>query len=164
MTVAGIDYSSRAVDIVLLDDDGRRCHWTNIPLHGDTPLERARSLRGRLPLRSWWEDEGVYLIGIEDPIGHHAHTAKALGQAGGAIAALLPASLTVLQTPTAEWKRLFCGDAKASKDDVREAVSRDGVFGSSPGWTQDAYDAYAIAWTARHLNNAAIERQKGAVA
>lgn len=156
MTVAGIDYSSRAVDIVLLNDDTDHAAWTRVELHGATPIERARSLRGRLPLRSWWEDEGVYLIGIEDPYSRSKGVAKALGMAAGAIVALLPVDLTVIQTPPIEWKRLAIGNGSATKAQVanwaRAELGHDGVT----TWAQDAYDAYAIARAVRHLNNHAI--------
>lgn len=159
--IAGIDYSSRAIDIVLIDDDTRAGSWLRIPLEGDTPLDRARSLRGRLPLRSWWDDHGVYLIGIEDPRGHHAHTAKALGFAGGAVAALLPSGIPIVQTMTAEWKRLTVGRGSATKEQVA-AWSRHEMYHAhslTPVlWPQDAYDAYAIARAVELLNNQAIDQ------
>lgn len=162
MTVAGIDYSSQAIDIVLLDDDTDTAEWHRVELTGPTPFDRARSLRGRLPLRSWWEDQGVYLIGIEDPIGHHAHTAKALGFAGGAVATLLPANLTVVQTTAAEWKRLTVGRGSASKADVEQWAQTQLGHDGLTVWAQDAYDAYAIARAVRHLNQQAIEGGRAA--
>lgn len=168
MTVAGIDYSSRAVDIVLVDEDtgyaetGHAKHH-RIDLHGETPFERARSLRGQLPLTSWWENNGVYLIGIEDPFSRSKGVAKALGLAAGAIAALLPAGLAVIQTAPTEWKKLSLGNAAAPKTEI-ETWARDRLGHTFERWPQDGYDAYAIAIAVRNLNNAAIERQKGAAA
>lgn len=154
MGVAGIDVSSFHVDVVLLDDDSDDARWSRIGLVGLNPFERARSMRLRFPPRSFWEDAGVYLIGIEDPHSRANHTAKALGLATGAVAVMLPSQLTIVQTAPAEWKRIFTGRAGASKDEIREAAEKRGFRAPE----QDAHDAYGIAWAVRALNTAAIRR------
>jgi len=156
--IAGIDVSSFNIDLVLLHDDTDHATWHRIPLQGATPFDRARSLRLRIPSRSWLEDHGIWLAGIEDPHSRASHTAKALGLATGALVALLPAQLPILSMPPAEWKRSFTGTGSADKHTVRShAISR----GFAPiGATADAYDAYGIAWAARAINQQAI--QKGA--
>ena len=157
MSVAGIDFSSRAVHVVLLDDDTDQASPHVYELHGPTPFERARSLRRSFPTRSFWEDHGVYLVAIEDPHSRANHTAKALGLAAGAIAALLPNALTVIQTPPAEWKRVFTGSPTATKDLVSLHVSA--IWADAPhDMTHDTSDAYAIAWAARRINQQAIEK------
>lgn len=67
MNVAGIDLSSRAIHIVLLDFDTN--HATDHDFHakGDTPFERARDMRRVFPRHSWWEDHGVALVGLSSP-------------------------------------------------------------------------------------------------
>ena len=157
MTVAGIDFSSRAVHVVLLEDDTDHASLRIFELHGATPFERARSLRRVFPTRGFWEDNGVYLVAIEDPHSRANHTAKALGLAAGAIAALLPNAMTVVQTAPSEWHRLFAGTAGASKDDV-QARGR-AVWPDPPaGCDDNAWDAYGIAWAVRTLNNTAIQK------
>lgn len=162
MKVAGIDFSTRAVDLVLLDEETTVASWHRIPLiEGRGTLAAARSLRGRFPGRSWFESEGVYLVALEETFsGHHAGTAKKLGMIAGAIAVLLPPDLTLLEIPAHEWKRETVGKAGSTKAAVQMWFTEVG-FQANPGsgkWTQDAFDAYAIAWAARALNQRAIER------
>jgi hypothetical protein len=158
--IAGVDFSSRAIDVVLLEDDSDRAEWHRFELTGGTPFERARSLRGCFPTRSWWDDHGVYLLGIEDPHSRFPHVAKALGISCGAVAALLPRDLCVIATPPKEWKRVFCGNANANKDAVVNAVPLDSLWSGCSIPTldipQDAFDAYGIAYAVRKLNNDAI--------
>lgn len=157
MSIAGVDFSSRAVHICLLDDDTDGADVAIITLHGATPFERARSMRSDFPSRSWWEREGVWLVGVEDPHSRANHTAKALGLAAGAIAALLPSGLTVIQTPPVEWKRVFVGDAMASKA-VVEMHARS-VWPDPPDGADDnTWDAYGIAYAVRTLNQQAIQK------
>ncbi len=160
MSICGIDFSSRAIHLVLLDDDIDQAEAHVLELHGATPFERARSLRTSFPTRSWWDDHGVWLVGIEDPHSRANHTAKALGLAAGAIAALLPSPLTVIQTPPTEWKRIFTGDARASKEAV--AVHACEVWDGAGGTDDNTTDAYGIAWAVRRLNNQAIQEARTA--
>jgi hypothetical protein len=168
MNIAGLDISSFAVDVVLLDEETDDATWHRFRLDGSTPFERTRSLRGVFPSRSFWEDNAVFLAAVEDPVGHHAHTAKALGLVTGGVAALLPRDLIAVQTQPSEWKRIFCGRGNATKEDIVAACHRHG-FDSRAGapavnvaatreLAQDAYDAYGIAWAVRALNNEAIQR------
>lgn len=157
MTVAGIDFSSRAVHIVLLDADTTDASLRVFAMLGSTPFERARSLRRVFPTRGFWEDNGVYLVGIEDPHSRANHTAKALGLAAGAIAALLPNAMTVVQTAPSEWHRLFTGNASASKDEVA-AHARQVWPEPPPDGDDNAWDAYGIAWAVRTLNQHAVQQ------
>lgn len=154
--IAGCDVSSFAIDLVLLEDDTDDATWHHYPLTGRTPFERVRTLRAVFPSRSWWEDHGVWLLGIEEPYSQSKGVAKALGLATGAVCALLPADLTVIQTPPQEWKRLTVGKASASKGDVYD-WSRDQLGHRFEKWKQDGYDAYAIARAVRLLNNDAAD-------
>ena len=155
--IAGVDFSSRAIHLVLLDDDTDTAEGHVIELVGRTPFERARSALWFFPPRSWFEDKGVWLLGIEDPHSRANHTAKALGLAAGAIAALLPRELVVIQTPPAEWKRLFTGDAHAAKEIV--GLHARAIWPEPPAKADDnTWDAYGIAWAVRSLNNAAVAK------
>lgn len=155
MSVAGIDFSSRAVHLVFLDDDTNNADALIIALEGGTPFERARSLRTMFPTRHALEELGVWLVGIEDPHSRANHTAKALGLAAGAISVLLPADLTVIQTKPTEWKRLFTGDPMASKEVV--SLHARAVWPSCPNDADDNLtDAYGIAYAVRHLNEQAL--------
>lgn len=153
--IAGIDFSSRAVHVVLLDDDTNEATAHTFGLVGSTPFERARSLRLVFPKGTRWD--GIWLVGIEDPYSMSKGTAKALGLAAGAIVALLPPGLTVVQTPPSEWKRVFTGNATASKS-LTEAVARK-LWHSPPDTADDnTFDAYGIAWAVRSINSLAVDR------
>lgn len=159
MKVAGLDISSFAVDVVLLEEESDAAEWHRFELDGGTPFERTRSLRAVFPSRSFWEDAGVYLAGIEDPHSRFPHVAKAMGLVTGGVAALLPRDLCVIQTAPKEWKRIFTGNANAEKQLVRQHAMARG-FDVDIRASSDAFDAYGIAWAVRALNNEAI--QKGA--
>lgn len=155
MSVCGIDFSSRAVHLVFLDDTTNDADALIIELEGATPFERARSLAAMFPSRSSLEELGVWLVGIEDPHSRANHTAKALGMAAGAIAALLPRELTVVQTRPTEWKHLFCGGPMASKDVVKWHARA--LWDSIPlDADHNLTDAYGIAWAVRYLNDQAV--------
>lgn len=165
--IAGIDYSSFQIDIVLLDDEADTATWHPCPLPGKTPFDRARAVRHRFPTLSWWDDQGVYLVAIEDPYSQANHTAKALGLIAGAIACRLPPQLTVIHTAPSEWKRLAVGKPSASKAEVtrwaRVQLEHGYVSPIPPSdmvtkWSEHAYDAYSIARAVRVLNNQAIEK------
>lgn len=171
MSIAGIDLSSRAVDVVLLEDDGDRATWHRFELAGATPFERARSLRRVFPTRSWWEENGVWLLGIEDPHSRFPHVAKALGMATGGVAALLPSDLTVIQTKPNEWQSVFLVDKAlyVKSVDRKEAITVRALSlgfdtGIGFGDPQDAYDAYGIAWAIRKINAEAARAAEGEAA
>ena len=152
--IAGIDLSSFAVDVVLLEDDTDAATWHRFELAGPTAFERARSLRAVFPTRSFWEDHGVWLLGIEDPHSRFPHAAKALGMATGAVAALLPRDLTVIQTAPKEWKRIFTDASNSDKQTVANVARYYHRFKADDF---NATDAYGIAWAVRHLNQQALD-------
>ena len=161
MSVAGIDVSTKAIDIVLLDDDSNHGDWKHIPLQRIPKDEHpawtsSRSVRLAFPGRAWWENHGVWLIGMEDPRSDGITPAKALGMVTGAILALLPSNLTVIPMPPHEWKLWSIGGGhpgagNAKKHDVALWAGAQGV-GPNPA-DFNATDAYAIARAARALND-----------
>lgn len=163
MRVCGIDSSSRAVDLVLLDDNDHG-EWHRLELAGETPFLRARDLRQKLPRGTFWD--GVSLVGLEQTYSGAYSSATALALIRGAIGALLPAELTVLETRPNEWQKLFTGVAKLpAKSTMRKALIRGrcselGFW--APDLPQDAYDAYGIAWAARAINQAAWDARNAA--
>ena len=70
MLIAGIDFSSHAVDLVTVPYDGAGAPvWTRFPLVGQDAFDRARSVADATPGRSstMWDD--VLAVGIEHPAG-----------------------------------------------------------------------------------------------
>jgi Holliday junction resolvasome RuvABC endonuclease subunit len=156
---AGIDFSTRAIDVVLLDDDTDHATWHRYPL--DPPaFNAALQVRHTVLLRrSWLEDQGVHSVWIELPWARQRKAVAPLMRLQGAILSRLPLDLIAGELAPQTWKKLTVGKANASKDDVRAwAVLEPGW--TLPGhWTQDAIDAYAIAYAGRQL-----ERQTEAAA
>lgn len=161
MTVAGIDLSTRGIDIVLLHDNHQAERFT-FPLEGELAFDRCRHVRRALPGASWWENHGVYLAGIEKPMRRHTVAVAALMRVQGAIIARLPEYLTVVETPVTEWKRLFVGKGNASKREVAETGARLLDHWPHLKWPQDAYDALGIACAVRDLNDQAIRKGRAA--
>ena len=157
-TIAGIDFSSRAVDICLLDEDdvGAEYHrfgLVEIGREADA-FERTRSIRIAMPARGWWEDHGVIAIGIEQPRGRYG--TQALFRVQGGILQCLPADLLVQPWNPAEWRKACGLPGNAPKEAVGDWV--DELHGHRLGWHSDAYDAYAIAYATRSV----LERSEAA--
>lgn len=155
MSVVGIDLNSRTIDLVKLHDSDQ-AEWISVPIADQRgAFFAARNAREHFPRGQWWDD--VALVGIEDPYSAFPNVAKALGLVTGAVAALLPTGLTVVQTSPQEWQRVFLGDSvdklpqggKGRKSFVRIRCHEHG-FGIN-GETQDALDAFGIAFAVREL-------------
>lgn len=149
MNVAGVDFSTKAIDVVLLDEDTDAYMWASIPVEGRTPFDRAQDIRFAVPTASWWENHGVRLIAIEEPRGYGQ---LAMGTLYGAIVARLPQGIPAVPFIPQHWKKPFTGNGNASKEQVRARALE---FGLGVDMPQDAYDAYGIAWVARELKQRA---------
>jgi hypothetical protein len=156
--IAGIDFSTRAVDVVLLDENTGHASWQRTELNGADAFDRARSLRWKhlIPDNAW---EDVLAVGIEDPRGHNA---GALYRVQGAVLARLPSFLLVHPLVPSQWRKLVGLPGNASKQAVMlEAHHRlarrvlFGLFGDfaerTPKWPSDACDAYCIALATQKL-------------
>ena len=145
MKLAGIDYSSRAIDIVFLDPEAEGdLPWWN---HYDLPsvggaFERTREVANVLPARRSvvWDD--VYAVAIEEAFGYGG-SAAVLMRVQGAILSCLPGDLEVREYAAGVWKTRVGLRGNASKDRVRELVMLE--LGTEPSWNQDACDAYCLA-------------------
>lgn len=164
MRVLGIDYSTRSVDLVAIpyEDEGlEEAAWRSIDLlpprrrPGEGGgLRAALLVRERLPRLLGWDS--IALSYIEQPYSQNRSTLAALSQVEGAIIASLPANVrrgAISEIPAQAWKRVLCGHADASKDDVRQRVEQ---LGLEPGLPQDVCDAAGIAWAARTENQRAV--------
>jgi hypothetical protein len=148
-TVAGLDYSTHAIDCVLVDEDtGEYVAWHRWPLEakGDA-FDRARWIRHTMPARSWWDDRGVVACGIEDPRGMKPGP---LFRIQGAILSCLPTWLLVHPLVPSEWRKLVGLPGNATKLEV-VFHARDHSEMMTDAWTQDTCDAYCIATATRTL-------------
>jgi len=144
--LAGIDYSTHCIDVVLLDDSpaaaGELPWWIqyNLPSVGNA-FERTREVAEVLPARRsvFWDD--VYAVAIEEAFGYGGSAAK-LMRVQGAILSCIPRDVTVVPLAPARWRASAGLRAQASKQEVREWVML--ALGTDPPWTQDACDAYCL--------------------
>jgi hypothetical protein len=149
MNIAGIDYSTQAVDIVTVPyDQPGTPDWHRFPLQGDGAFERARDVANELPGRHslFWDD--ILAVGIEHPGGRYGTGAMLRIQ--GAILSVIPARMLVISLPPGRWRKLNGLPGNASKDAVAiqsEAINwREVGFPLTVGrWPQDAHDAHLIA-------------------
>lgn len=147
--VAGIDYSTRFVDVVLLDEDTGTPDWHRFPLAGlGDAFDRARLVREAMPPRRWWEDYGVIAVGIEDPRGY---AAGHLYRIQGGILQCLPRDLLVQPWIPSAWRSKIGLPGNASKALIADHVRRMAVMRrfAANDWPQDACDAYCIARATR---------------
>ncbi len=145
--VVGIDISTRAIDLVRLDENDDRAEWLSVPLVGETAWDRVRSIRQRMPGSSWWDN--VYLAAIEKPFGHSRDGTIRLAQ--GAVLACIPHHLELWEVAPATWKKTLGIPIRDKPSWAHFARSLHDYT-----WPQDARDALAVALYARDLNAAGI--------
>lgn len=176
--VVGIDLSSKAIDLVKLDETSNAAEWVRCELAGKTAWERTLNIRGALPTRqedwstglwepNWWDD--VYLVAIEKPVNDQR---RVLRLVQGAIVASLPARLrqprTCWEVHPSTWKSALGLKGKPTLVEVR-AMAGGFDIGLPPKGTpasgqafnaafQNALDAYCLALYAR------TEKAKGVAA
>lgn len=140
MRVCGIDLSSFAVDMVLVDLEHGGIEWQRFVLEGTDAWERTRRVRDCLPARTdiVWDD--VLAIGIEQPAGHHG--VIPLVRVQGAILATLPPTTLMQPYTPARWRVLSGLRGHALKADVK---ARSLELGGHETWPQDAHDAHLVA-------------------
>jgi hypothetical protein len=145
--IAGIDYSTRAIDVVLLDEDSDAATWHRKLLFGQDAFERAREVRMNVWLGSaFWDD--VLAVGIEEPRGYNAGS---LYRIQGAIIATLPRPVLVHPLIPSSWRKTVGLAGNATKADVATFVAKGKPAYDKLDWPQDACDAYCIALATRTL-------------
>lgn len=144
--IAGIDFSTRFVDIVLLDEDTDKGTWFRVDLTGQDAFERTRDVHRALSDdigSEFWDD--VLAVGIEDPRGYGAGS---LYRIQGAILACLPRGVLVHPLIPSNWRKTVGLPGNASKARVSEFIR---LASWNVDWPQDACDAYCIALATRTL-------------
>ena len=161
-SVVGIDLSTKALDLVKLDETTNRAEWVRCELHGKTAWERTLSVRWGIVIDpaspfggNWWSD--VYLVAIEQPMGRgKVGSTSVLNRVVGAVATSLPAHLRdpaqCWLIPPHEWKAGLRLKSKPTFDDIdRFAGTIDRQTGEIAN-DANARDAYCLAMYARDLN------------
>jgi hypothetical protein len=151
VNVLGIDLSSKAIDLVLLDENHDTARWERVTLEGPDAFQRARDVRRKMPLPSWFVNNDVYLVAIERPFVRRGQDVIRLVQ--GAVLSCLGRELEVWEVSPSQWKN-HLGVPMRTKPD-RAAFPAFHLFAPTV-WEQDAYDALGVALYARDLNAKAI--------
>lgn len=162
--VLGIDLSSKALDLCLLDEDDAGARWDRLPIpFTHSKVELGRAVADAMPGRSWYEHHGVYLIALEEPMGQNRQAIAALYTVLGAVAANLPHDIPRWTLRPAEWKLAIglSGNAATSKGN-EQLRSWALEYGADSEWPTDAQVALAVAWTAREINAKAVALAIGA--
>ena len=159
--ILGCDFSTKQVDLVLLDEDTFEPVWVPCPIKAADPFDAARNVYRavRLPHIPW---ESVAIVGIENTFARSFKAVEGLARVQGAIIASLPVadSVPIFWTPAYEWK-IQClgrGHGQAKKEVVAAWAAAELADGGWPlaGWTQDALDAYCICRSTLRLAEAAV--------
>lgn len=146
---AGIDYDTTGIYIVWFDDDEAVTQFMAEPLDGHDAFDRAREVRDAMPARSWWDDQGIVAIGIEEQNSQNPkmrNTVAKLKMIQGAILSCLPRETLVNPMNASHW-RTTCGlPGNCPKEDVREWARTNGfsLLGSY-ALAQDLADAFCMA-------------------
>lgn len=148
MRVAGIDFSSNAIDVVFVDlDDTVPPEWNRYELAGQDAFDRTRSIAYSMPPRTdeMWDD--VLAVGIEHPAGKFG--VGSMMRVQGAVLSMLPNQLVVKPWPPGAWRKAVGLRGTATKEQVR-AFGLDAFGGEYRApVTQDCFDAYCIALATR---------------
>jgi hypothetical protein len=151
MFTAGIDYSTHAIDLVLVDEDGLRPPWWHrFELHGPDAWERTRTVARTLPGRTSQLWDEVLAFGLEEPRGQNSGV---LYRVQGAVLAALPPHVLVYPMVPSEWRKAVGLPGNASKDAIAYFAVNDGPPDEFRDWPQDACDAYCIALATHKLIN-----------
>jgi hypothetical protein len=137
--VAGIDYSTHAIDVVLIDEDTLKPEWYRYELRGQDSFDRARDVHRALR-SSVLGDELVLAAGIEQPRGYGAGH---LYRIQGATLQRLPSRTLVQPWVPSEWRKAVGLQGNAGKYAIRWFVHD--VADVPDNWPQDACDAFCIA-------------------
>ena len=154
--VLGIDLSSKAIDLVLLDENRNAAQWTRITLSGATAFDRARDVADKMPQPGWYEAHGVYLCAIERPFVSHGQDVIRLVQ--GCVLAEIPRELHVWEVSPSQWKKKVGLPIRTKPSRLNFPVftlincSDSTSANSYADWAQDGYDALGVALYARDTN------------
>lgn len=155
MFCAGIDYSTHAIDLVLVDLDQQRAPWWHrFELHGSDAWERTRTVNRTMPGRTSQLWDEVIAFGLEEPRGQNAGV---LYRVQGAILASLPPHVLVYPMVPSEWRKACGLKGNASKanaaDHSYSLLTWNTTDASYLDWPQDAHDAHLIALATATLIN-----------
>jgi hypothetical protein len=147
--ILGCDYSTKAIDFVLLDEDSDDATWHHYPLRGGDAFDRARDVGRAVPGRAMTFWDNILAVGLEEPRGYNA---GALYRIQGAVLACIPPARLVQPWIPSAWRHQvgLSGNAPKGAIAAHAGIIR-GFAGASEVWPQDALDAFMIALATRSL-------------
>lgn len=163
MRLAGIDLSTRFIDIVTLPLNGEGAEgalWRRFAIDDprDDDLRAFRATR-RVPVAlaqfDWTDVELAYV----EAVWNRAYDVlKKLARIQGAVIASIPASVAIIdETASTEWKQACGLPANATKDECMAQALTLG-FDTGEAMPQDGADAFLVAVGMRTLLNLAAGR------
>jgi len=164
--IAGIDFSSIAIDVVLLDEDTDHAvhHRRRLDTGPGKLIDRVRRVRDALPSRGAWRDSGVLALGIEEPF-HHSHKGLApMLLTLGAIIDTLPRDVPLALLRADDWRRACGLPLRVGRPEHKQnAITFTREHWPNPTRIDDNVgDAFCIAWATRDLHRAREDRRAAA--
>lgn len=156
---AGVDVSSFAIDIVLLNEDGTDA--THIRRRLDHPtkasaLTRVRRIRDQLPPRTDWNDQGILRAAIEKPYAAGQMRGNdMLMMAIGSVLQMIPQAVPVDLLRADDWRKACGLPTRGERLDLKRAAlnfTGDHWADHPTPLDDNTADAYCIAWACRHLH------------
>jgi hypothetical protein len=155
--IAGIDLSSRALHVCMLDDDTNEAtvHVVRLDVQRGDAEARVSRMRDLMPPRSSWSDSGVTLIAIEVPffVGHQGLVPLLMTYGG--LLQLIPPAIPRLRLKADDWRRECSLPTRGEKSKLKRAsieFARQ-VWTDPPAALDDnAAEAFCIAWAAREID------------
>lgn len=154
---AGIDVSTLAIDVVLLDEDTNRAehHRRRLDIGPGKALTRIRRIQDAMPARRQWADSGVLAIAIEEPYNRASMSGQVpILMAIGGILQTIPTNIHVGLMRADDWRRACGLPTRGQRQDLKAAA----IDFARRNWTNapahiddNAADAYGLAWAMREL-------------
>lgn len=159
MAILGVDLSTKAIDLVLLDEDDP-AQATHHRIALATPWWNAATDM-RNTLRGIDHSENVHLAGIERPYGPSRQVIASLHTILGAVLASMPAHITCLEIRPADMRHELGLPGNCPKETMHFAVNRHFEEHGTcyTLWPPDAYDAWAAGHAALRMCERAAEKK-----
>lgn len=160
--IAGIDFSTMALDIVLLseNDDTAQHHRRRLDTGPGDALARIRRIPDAMPRRGAWQDD-ILAVAIEEPFSRGKGNAYVMQLELGAIITCLPARVPLALIRADDWRKhcglpLRCGRLAHKQNAIRFALDH---WEDGPERIDDnTADSFCIAWAGRELQRAADQQ------
>jgi hypothetical protein len=170
--VLGVDLSTKAIDLVALDEDNPSvCEHRRVELSDEDKQwwDSSRYMLGFLDnsgARRWMHDHRIFLVGVERPYGPSRLSIASLHTILGAFIASLPRGIKAFEVSPADMRRELGLPGNCAKQYVyNQVVDRLLAAGQEEtlrDWPLDAYDAWAAGHAALRINERGTPMEEAA--